>query len=640
MTPFFSSWDQLTQNRHVKKVVGTNITALYSALSIAYFFTQILVLISVLDANRSAGRSLESFLNKGHVSTSNDFAHLDSFNGGVRLQICDGISKASQIGQCPVVFPVENMRTPIRASEANSVISQYVKRGDDDLTLVPVFDEDSNLTGFMILDAARPGEVISIPPVCLQALEWPYQRLIQNRRVDVTVACFQVFLLVVSVIAVFKQSFSCVAASLVMHTLAFILSAAQISEMLAFQSDYARLVTSNTGACDGYDMLASFFSTRLTYAIAITVVNIVALAGSTYLTWRLSAPYGVETLRNAEPRQKVRAAWLMAQALFSATQLAAFFFVASVGIWLDEISKHIMGARPAFLPMTLAFYIISVILAVPWLALAHIAILRESARVMVAFFAVSFIYIVGCGVMFVSTTFRQTFVNWPFFAAMFALSYIFVAATVILAVLCRLNFGTEVMQYLRSDKAEEAGSAYADEKGNLKRLTLAHRGQPFLVALPRQNHVENPPKRWASLSSTTSSKSSYSNGSGKGHASRMPIIAAQPGAIRIASPMPTATPTTLSPANSVGPKSKSAWRYGERPFWGKSNKRHESAMSFGHMDPSRLTLSIPARKLSRNLSVQPSTNKSSTAPGPRVDSVGSIYSTQFKKTRLVLVTDL
>jgi hypothetical protein len=136
------------------------------------------------------------------------------------------------------------------------------------------------------------------------------------------------------ILAYSPQLFYCVATSLVMHTLAFVLSAAQISEMLAFQSDYTRLITSNTGACDGYDMLASFFSTRITYAIAMTVVNIVSLVGSTYLTWRLSAvslfslvftfiltlgqPYGVEALRNAE----VRAAWLVAQALFSATQVS------------------------------------------------------------------------------------------------------------------------------------------------------------------------------------------------------------------------------------------------------------------------------------------------------------------------------
>jgi hypothetical protein len=128
-----------------------------------------------LDANRSAGSAIELFLNKGQVSTGNDFAYLDSFNGDLRLRICDGITKSSPIRQCPVVFPVENMRTPIPASAANVVTSsQYVKR-DDDLTLVPVFD-DSNLTSFMILDPAHPGEIVSIPPVCLRALEWPYQR--------------------------------------------------------------------------------------------------------------------------------------------------------------------------------------------------------------------------------------------------------------------------------------------------------------------------------------------------------------------------------------------------------------------------------------------------------------------------------
>jgi len=189
MTPFFDIWDNATQNKHVKKVIGTNITALYSALAIAYFFTQILVLISVLDANHSAGSSLEIMLNKAHVSTSSDFAYLDNT---AHLRICqEGISKSSPMEQCPVIFPVTNMNIPVPASSANLVAaSQYVKRDEDTITLVPVFD-NANLTAFMVLDSERPGEVVSLPPVCLQAMGWPYQHLIQNRRVDVTVACFQ-----------------------------------------------------------------------------------------------------------------------------------------------------------------------------------------------------------------------------------------------------------------------------------------------------------------------------------------------------------------------------------------------------------------------------------------------------------------
>jgi hypothetical protein len=226
---------------------------------------------------------------------------------------------------------------------------------------------------------------------------------------------------------------------------------------------------------------------------------------------------------------------------------------------------------------------------------------------------------------------------------MFSLSYTFIGATVILALLCRFNFGTEVMQHLRANKTEGAGDAFilTDEKGNLKRLTLANRSQPFLVSLPRQSHVENPPKRWASLSSTSSS---YSNGSSKTRVSRMPIMAAQPGAIKVTPPMPAAI-AAFTPADSVGPKPKLAWKYGGRSFWGKINKRHESALSFGHMDPNRLTLSASMQvpELSTNVPVQPPTAPRAPSPqldGPRVDSVGSIYSTQSKKPRLFLVTAL
>lgn len=641
MTPFFDIWDQAVQNRHVKKVIGTNITALYSALTIAYFFTQVLVLISALDANRAAGTSLEKMLNMAHVSTSDDFSFLDS---NANLRVCHGgISKSSPIEQCQVVFPIANNRTPVPASAENSVIaSQYIKRDDDDFTLVPVFD-DSNLTGFMVLNPERPGEIISLAPVCLQALDWPYQHLIQNRRVDVTVACFQVWLLVVSVFALFNQSFSSVIAAAVMHLLALVLSSAQTLDMVAFKSDYVRLITSSTGACSGFDMLATFFTTRLTYAIAMTVVNAVALIISGYLTWRLLTPYGFEMLKDEGASLQVRTAWFTAQALYSVVQLTPFLFVASVGIWLDEITKHIMGARPALLPMCLVFYILSAVLVVPWLSLAILAILRESTRLMIAFFVLSGVYLVGCGVMFVSTTFRQTFINWPFFAAMFSLSYIFIVATVVLAARCRMNFGTLVMQYLRLSKDEDASRKYTDEKGNLRRLTLADRGQ-FVVTLPDQNRLENLPKRWASLSSTYSSKSARSIGSGKLPSPPLPVAAAQPGAIKVAPPRSattntiTTTPTTLSPANSVSSKTKSTWKQGDRPFWGRSNKRHESAMSFGHMDPSRLTISS-SPEMTRNLAsvVQPSLDARNT---PRTDSVGSIYSTQPKKTRLFLVTDL
>jgi len=232
---------------------------------------------------------------------------------------------------------------------------------------------------------------------------------------------------------------------------------------------------------------------------------------------------------------------------------------------------------------------------------------------------------------------------------MFILSYIFIVATVILAVLCRLNFGTEVMHHLRTDKGEKATNAPlpVDEKGNLKRLTLGNSGRPFVLTLPRPDHVHNPPRRWASLSSASSSKG---KGSRRTRISSAPIVAAQPGAIRIAPPVQAATPTVPIPANPVSSAANSARKQGPWPFWWRNDKRHESTISFGHMDPSRLTIasSVHAPDLPRNPHTQPSTTDALAVPrgpspsheGSRVDSVGSIYSAQTRGTRLFLVTDL
>lgn len=72
-----------------------------------------------------------------------------------------------------------------------------------------------------------------------------------------------------------------------MHVLALIWSSSQIAATVNFRSEYRRLITSAAGACDGIDLLASFFKNRLGYVIAAFVLDFVTLLLSAYLTWRL-----------------------------------------------------------------------------------------------------------------------------------------------------------------------------------------------------------------------------------------------------------------------------------------------------------------------------------------------------------------
>jgi hypothetical protein len=122
---------------------------------------------SAADVNLSSGSLLKLMLGEAHISTNTDFAFLD----GGRLRICPGISASRHMEHCPVVFPVENEQGPI-ATTAN--------KRNDEYTMIPVFS-GSNLTSFMMLEASNPGEVTTLPPVCLRALEWPYQTYVGTK---------------------------------------------------------------------------------------------------------------------------------------------------------------------------------------------------------------------------------------------------------------------------------------------------------------------------------------------------------------------------------------------------------------------------------------------------------------------------
>jgi hypothetical protein len=66
---------------------------------------------------------------------------------------------------------------------------------------------------------------------------------------------------------------------------------------------------------------------------------------------------------------------------------------------------------------------------------------------MLVFLILSFGYLVGWGVMFASTTFRWTFVQWRFFSLIASGSVLLTLMALILGVVCRLNFGKGLSHY-------------------------------------------------------------------------------------------------------------------------------------------------------------------------------------------------
>lgn len=628
-------------------MIGSSTTALYSAMSLLYFLVQVLVLISAADVNNSSGQLIQSVLQEARISTNTDFAYLQSVKKGGRLQICPGIASTTRLEECPVVFPVQDLHGPIAIT---------TKR-DEEYTMVPVF-QGNNLTSFMMLEASNPGELITLPPVCLRALEWPYQTLLQTRRADITVAGFQTWLFILSTVAIFCQSIPHIISTLFMHVLALVWSSSQIAATLQFRSDYGRLITGTSGACDGVDLLVGYFKNRLSYEIAMTVINVVTLAVSAYLSWRLFLIYGWTNFKDSNSSPIIRKAYIFALGLSTIVQLGAFFQATSIALWLDEITNHIMGATSKGMIAYLVLYIALILSLGPWFYFAWCGIRDESKRMMIGFLVVSVVYIAGFVGMFASDTFRQTVVHWSFFGAVFVITCILVLASIILAVLCQLNFGIGLHRYLDPSGTggfRDSSAQSIDVKGDME----TGAGE-FAVKLPGEKTLQ----REGSVSSNSSTlRSENSYGYTKGLFPGLSITAAEPGSIKILPPVPAAVGTD-SPRKGASTPLTPLKKYG-REFWGRTKRDgHESAMSFGHMDaskldhrtseapvstgaPMRLPISLAgpftldADSFSHDGS-QLSTPAAVAMPNPsqRVDSMGSIYSTNSNKPRLVLVTAL
>ncbi|KAG8834340.1 hypothetical protein FRC17_009108 [Serendipita sp. 399] len=676
------AWSRLTQNRHAKKVFGNGVTTLFTATSIIYCFVHLLTLVSAWDANNASIDLLGEVLTKASINVNRGFPYLESSKEGGDLRFCPkGISGRVSPKNCPVLFPLLGESTVLGAN------TTLAKR-QDDLTMIPVF-QGQELTSFMLLEASRPGEVITLTPTCLQGLQWPYQVLRQTRRADTVVALYQIWLLMISAAAIFCQCIPHVMAATAMHLLSLVWSSYQVTAFSSFRADYSRIISSINGACNGVDLLPTYFQSRMPYVIAVTVLDSVTLLVSAYLSWRLVPLYGWATFTKTSASPVVTRAYNFTQAISSVAsvgesplleiyaydlpQLTAFFYIASVSIWLDEITKHLMGARPSHLSLFLGLYISSIVLIVPWLVSAWFGIRRENRWVMSGFFALSMLYIIGSGVMFKSNTFKQSFVFWPFLGAMFTTSFTLIVITFVLAILCSLHFGYGLAQRQTTRDNGTFGPQFSpvvDEKGDLEKLSLPLSAEAFVIAFPGEERLENPPQRSDSMSST-STKASRQSTTKKARISRMPVMAALPGAIKITPPPQAVTVETTTPlksTNSIKAKAMSSWRYAsEQAFWNRT-RRHESAVSWGHMDPSQLDAgSVQSSDLSKvelalqtplvapvaqqpltstgmpkvGLPAHPAALRQVTRlqPKSRLDSVGSISSEQLlQQQRLFLVT--
>ncbi|KAL0060549.1 hypothetical protein AAF712_012669 [Marasmius tenuissimus] len=143
-------------------------------------------------------------------------------------------------------------------------------------------------------------------------------------------------------------------------------------------------------------------------------------------------------------------------------QLEAFVLLAWIGLWTDQVFnnfiKDITLTQDLFKGSAIAW----TILLAPWIVTGWYGIRNEHRLATLIFIVFAFVHLACSSVMFYSEVYRWTFVNWPNFGCYVIASLVLLTASFILGILCRMNFGQGLSQYLHAEEAL-ASSDFAPE---------------------------------------------------------------------------------------------------------------------------------------------------------------------------------
>jgi len=129
-----------------------------------------------------------------------------------------------------------------------------------------------------------------------------------------------------------------------------------------------------------------------------------------------------------------------------------FFVIASMGLWLDVLINTYEGRQAIRSVLYKVLAIIVCILMVPWIYLGWTSVRKESKVLMILFILVSTAMLGGWGALFASTTFRETFMAWAFFAGVSTASCFFALMCTILGVICLRNFNKGLKHFLNAEE--------------------------------------------------------------------------------------------------------------------------------------------------------------------------------------------
>lgn len=343
------------------------------------------------------------------------------------LSLCNGIPGHRNV-TC-ILIASEDDSTPL------TTLTDVNVKGLTDFDL----DQTMNLT--------VGGQQHLITGRCAVSLQYMFDAFRNNAAEDIATICFQVWLLIVSLFAVLQDSIPHLAVCIASHLLDVGWAGFRIKSTIALRQDYYAYIVN--GACEGEDMLGNWWEKRLGHAAPLFGTNVITLVLLAALAVILLRRFATINFCHMGASPAINRMYKIALAFSAFLQLAAFFTILAVGMWIDLLSCDVVANLDGNVQSDQAAFFVLVAIITPWIISGWWAIFREVKWAFILFGVFhAFLLSLWPG-MFGSAIFRYVLKNWSFFTCVSVTSYLFVVATAVMAIICRFHFGRGLAHFLR-----------------------------------------------------------------------------------------------------------------------------------------------------------------------------------------------
>jgi hypothetical protein len=274
----------------------------------------------------------------------------------------------------------------------------------------------------------------------------------KTKREDIGWICMQFWLFLISCVAIHYNSIPHL-----LTVLATRVTATAWSAYAIWRADHRskvtdELITRPGSACE-LDFTAAYFTERIRYESADLALNLAGLIISAYLSVTLIKVYTRQSFKVIGASPKIERIQTFFNGVRCVLQFEVFMVLAAMALWIDELSNGPIASVSQHVKVYRTGVITTAVTLWPWIALGWYSIRKESNIGIYLFMAYSFALTFVWSFMYYSFSYRWTFYDWPFFGCFASGSLILLVASFVLGLICRLNFGKGLKQYLNAESA-------------------------------------------------------------------------------------------------------------------------------------------------------------------------------------------